>query len=83
MNFLTIRGMTGDGERLTKQPNFTPFTPLSAVSGQALRPQWSAVVRMLRHGRICSLFSNEFHLPKLDVTGSIPASRSIESIGYK
>jgi hypothetical protein len=42
--------------------------------------QWFAVVRMHRHGRICSLFSNEAQLPKLDVAGSSPVSRSIKLI---
>jgi hypothetical protein len=32
---------------------------------------------MHRYGRICSLFSNEAQLPKLDVAGSSPVSRSI------
>jgi hypothetical protein len=32
---------------------------------------------MHRHGRICSLFSYEAQLPKLDVAGSSPVSRSI------
>jgi hypothetical protein len=35
---------------------------------------------MHRHGRICSLFSNEVQLPKLDVAGSSPVSRSMFSI---
>jgi len=39
-----------------------------------------SVVRMHRNGRISSLFSNELRLPKLDVAGSIPVSRSMSSI---
>jgi hypothetical protein len=35
-----------------------------------------------RHGRISSLFTNELRFPKLDVAGSIPASRSMFSITY-
>jgi hypothetical protein len=34
-------------------------------------------------GRICSLFSNAYQLPKLDVAGSTPVSRSIFSVTYR
>ena len=47
--------------------DFTPFTPFFGFSGQALISRWFAVVRMHRDGRICSLFSNETRLSKLDV----------------
>ena len=45
--------------------DFTPFTPFSSFSGQALIFLRFAVVRMHRRGRISSLFSNAFQLPKL------------------
>jgi len=45
--------------------NFTPFTPFSSFCGQALIFRRFAVVRMHRRGRICSLFSNAYRLPKL------------------
>lgn len=38
---------------------------------------------MHRHGRICSLFSNAVQLPKLDVTGSSPVSRSMFSMTWE
>ena len=41
------------------------------------------MVRMVVHGRISSLFSTEINIPKLDVAGSIPVSRSMFSITYK
>ncbi len=41
-----------------------------------------SVVRMHRHGRCCSLFSIELRIPKLDVAGSIPVSRSMFSTIY-
>ena len=41
-----------------------------------------AVVRMHRNGRICSLFSNAAHLPKLEAGGSNTLSRSIFSMTY-
>jgi len=57
--------------------NFTPFTPFSSFCGQALIFRRFAVVRMHRRGRICSLFSNAYRLPKLDVASSNLVSRSI------
>ena len=38
------------------------------------------VVRMHSRGRIWSLFSIAYQIPKLEVAGSTPVSRSIESI---
>jgi hypothetical protein len=38
------------------------------------------MVRINRHGRICSLLTNVRWIPKLDVAGSIPVSRSMFSI---
>jgi hypothetical protein len=35
------------------------------------------MIRMVVHGRISSLFTNELKFPKLDVAGSIPVSRSM------
>jgi hypothetical protein len=71
----------GSGQRAepveNEAVNFTPITPFSGFLRQFLISQWFAVVRMHRHGRICSLFSNEAQLPKLDVAGSSPVSRSI------
>jgi hypothetical protein len=34
------------------------------------------------HERLCPLFTIEDRFPKLDVAGSIPVSRSIESMTY-
>jgi hypothetical protein len=42
-----------------------------------------SVVRMHRNGRVSSLFSNERRFPKLDVAGSIPVSRSINSMTWE
>ena len=66
----------------TESWNFTPFTPFSSFLRQRLFSRWFAVVRMHRRGRNCSLFSNAYQLPKLDVVGSNPISRSIFSITY-
>jgi hypothetical protein len=35
-----------------------------------------------RNGRISSLFTKYAQFPKLDVAGSIPVSRSLESVAY-
>ena len=35
------------------------------------------------HGRRCRLFTNDTRIPKLDVAGSIPVSRSMFSISYR
>ena len=37
----------------------------------------------LRCGRICCLFSYDGRIPKLDVAGSIPVSRSMFSMTYR
>ncbi len=34
------------------------------------------------HGRRCRLFTNDSRIPKLDVAGSIPVSRSMFSAVY-
>lgn len=47
--------------------DFTPFTPFSGSSVQALISRWFAVVRMHSLGRIWSLFSITYQIPKLDV----------------
>jgi hypothetical protein len=57
--------------------DFTPFTPYSGFSVQALISRWFAIVRMHSRGRIWSLFSIAYQIPKLDVAGSTPVSRSI------
>jgi hypothetical protein len=41
------------------------------------------MVKINRHGRICSLLTNASWIPKLDVAGSIPVSRSMFSITYE
>ncbi|MGC4052784.1 MAG: hypothetical protein QM757_25925 [Paludibaculum sp.] len=69
-------------EPRTKAWNFTPFTPFEGFLKKRSISGRFAVVRMHRHGRICSLFSNEVELPKLNVAGSIPVSRSMFSIAY-
>ena len=35
------------------------------------------------HGRRCRLFTNDSRIPKLDVAGSIPVSRSMFSITWE
>ena len=35
------------------------------------------------HGRRCRLFTNDSRIPKLDVAGSIPVSRSMFSMVYR
>jgi hypothetical protein len=35
------------------------------------------------HGRRCRLFTNDSRIPKLDVAGSIPVSRSMLSMVYE
>src|SRR5580698_1056033 len=67
----------------TERRIFTPFTPFSSFLKQLLFSRWFAVVRMHRRGRSCSLFSNAYRLPKLDVVGSNPISRSIFSITWE
>jgi len=78
-------GDPGKGEKKEKNEGpltkdfVTPFTPLSGVFGQVVESRWLHMVRMHRNGRRCSLYSNECHIPKLDVAGSSPVSRSIKS----
>ena len=43
---------------------------------------WSQVASYHRLRRICSLFAMEQYFPKLDVAGSNPVSRSMNSITY-
>ena len=40
------------------------------------------MTRKQRHRRLSHLFTIDAHIPKLDVAGSIPVSRSIFSITY-
>ena len=60
----------------------TPFTPISAFLEEISKTQWMQIVRMYRYERLSSLLSIEEQVPKLDVAGSIPVSRSIFSIIY-
>ena len=73
-------GKKEKNEGLLTKDFVTPFTPLSGVFGQVVESRWLHMVRMHRNGRRCSLYSNECHIPKLDVAGSSPVSRSIFSI---
>src|ERR1700737_1735131 len=57
----------------------TPFTPLSADFQIWRETQWMLVVRKQTLGRVSCLLSTFIQVPKLDVAGSIPVSRSIES----
>ena len=56
---------------------FEGFLKKCSISGRF------AVVRVHRHGRLWFLFSISAEIPKLDVAGSSPVSRSIKSITYK
>jgi hypothetical protein len=49
----------------SKARDFTPFTPFSGFSVQALISRWFAVVRMHSRGRIWSLFSIAYQIPKM------------------
>ena len=81
-------GRSGKGEKKEKNEGpltkdfVTPFTPLSGVFGQVVESRWLHIVRMHRNGRRCSLYSSECHIPKLDVAGSSPVSRSMFSASY-
>jgi len=70
------RGESAENGWLSTKHFVTPFTPLSGVFGQVVESRWLQIVRMHRNGRGCSLYSNECHIPKLDVAGSSPVSRS-------
>jgi hypothetical protein len=41
------------------------------------------VTREQRHRRLSHLFTIDAHIPKLDVAGSIPVSRSMSSITWE
>ena len=75
-------GDPGKGEKKEKNEGpltkdfCTPFTPLSGVFGQVVESRWLHMARMHRNGRRCSLYSIDCHIPKLDVAGSSPVSRS-------
>ena len=58
----------------------TAITALREVRRQVVETGWLQVARIDRLGRICSLFSAEDHIPKLDAAGSNPVSRSTFSI---
>ena len=56
------------------------------VRREVVETRWLQVARIDRLGRISFLFSAEEHIPKLDVAGSSPVSRSMwltrSSSGY-
>ena len=69
-------------EEKALNPARNAINALSRANSQIPETPWLSIVRVDRHVRICSLFTNDDHFPKLDVTGSIPVSRSIFSIVY-
>ncbi len=68
------------GAVLAEANAVTPFTPLRADLVEQRETQWMLVVRKQTLGRVSCLLSTFIQVPKLDVAGSIPVSRSIESI---
>jgi hypothetical protein len=60
----------------------TSFTSITGLSESASGKQWTYVTRKQRHRRLSRLFTIDAHIPKLDVAGSSPVSRSIISRTY-
>src|SRR3954471_5854169 len=58
----------------------TPFTPLRPDFRDERETQWMQVVRKQTLGQVRCLFAIFAQVPKLDVAGSIPVSRSMFSI---
>src|SRR2546425_3449188 len=73
------RRMTLNRERVF----VTPFTPLRPDFGEKFKNSVVPYGQDGRSGRICSLFTKYAQIPKLDVPGSIPVSRSFLSKTYK
>jgi hypothetical protein len=65
--------------RETVQPNCSPFGCTRIWKGK-IAAFLMRIVDALE--RDCSLDSIDAHLPKLDVAGSIPVSRSLKSVVY-
>src|SRR5438270_14064500 len=61
----------------------TPFTPLRPDFRDGRETRWMQVVRKQALGPVSCLFAISAQVPKLDVAGSIPVSRSIESITWE
>jgi hypothetical protein len=59
------------------------FCSIFGALGQVVENRMSLIVTDGRRGRISCLSSKDSRLPKLDVAGSSPVSRSIVSITYK
>ena len=53
---------------------------LGRVFSQSAVTPWVHMIRMVVLGRISSVMTNDPQIPKLDVAGSIPVSRSMFSI---
>jgi hypothetical protein len=49
--------------------SYTTIAEISPPFSQIPETSWLSIVRADRHVRICSLFTNDDHYPKLDVTG--------------
>ncbi len=61
----------------------TAITALRRAFSQVADSAWIAMFRFRRNGRTSSLFANDHCIPKLDVAGSSPVSRSNKSITYE
>ena len=61
----------------------TPFTPLRPDFRDERETQWMQVVRKQTLGQVSCLFAISAQVPKLDVAGSIPVSRSMFSTVYR
>jgi hypothetical protein len=55
---------------------------ISRVFSQSAVTPWVQMIRMVVPGRISSVMTIDCQIPKLDVAGSIPVSRSMFSMTY-
>jgi hypothetical protein len=61
----------------------TAINALRGVKAKNAETPWISMFSIYRHGCICSLFTIHDQLPKLNVAGSIPVSRSIFSTTWE
>ena len=71
----------GKSEAKAEPPLVTAINALRRAKAKDAETARFSMFSIYRHGRICSLFTIHDQIPKLDVAGSTPVSRSIFSKG--
>jgi hypothetical protein len=70
----------GKSEAKSRTLLVTAINALRGAKAKNAETPWFSMFSIYRHGRKCSLFTIHDQIPKLDVVGSSPISRSIFSI---